>query len=262
MQCLNNFQVEHTEWEKFQESVCDYFSRLEPAAHDRKFYLKVRSKDAGLQSCPAGTVKKCLKSLPLQYKEMYCVVAFGTEDLGVFLMKDCGDKVDNNTFATHSFRDFCSIFGKFWKETMSLCDAIFHGDALPHNFVYNEKSNKLALIDLDEGVHEADAPERVFEDIASLQYPYLRYPNFLRSWSEAKLYTQIQLLASFMLLVDSLDSLNEEETRAVEKLHDVTNTAEEYLQSKNDKVPSCFQPETHPYLDDAVAMCANLLLKH
>jgi hypothetical protein len=86
--------------------------------------------------------------------------------------------------------------------------------------VYN--GTKLALVDLDEGSVEADAPKRVFED-GSVRYPYLWYPNFLRKWSQAMLYTQIQLLASFLLLVDSWSNQQEQKER-LDKLHQLAKT--------------------------------------
>ena len=228
-------------WEIFEGQVSDFFKSLKPADSTKHFYLKVRLKDTSLRPNPANSVNELFGKYQQQYYDTYCVLPYGTDQLGVFLMHDCGDTVKEETIVDLGFHKFCSIFSILWGETKSLCDSLFHGDALPHNLVYNAVSQKLTLIDLDEGTVKANAPKRILED-DSVVYAYLRYPNFLRAWTQALLYTQIQLVASFLLLTSPsglFDNLNDEKS-SVDKLHRMAAMTEEYLKSNDGEDPTDF----------------------
>jgi hypothetical protein len=93
-----------------------------------------------------------------------------------------------------------------------LCNTIFHGDVLPHNIIVTEE-NELMLIDLDEGTVKAATSNRVIAHAQSSKYPYLRYPNFLREWEYRKLYTQIQMLAIFLHLVDMVAKVKDKNAK-------------------------------------------------
>ena len=217
----------------------------------------MRSKDSSLRSSPADTVTWLFGKDEQRYKEMYCVLPFGINDLAVFLMNDCGKSVEENTFAEYSFSEFCSIFADFWKQTISLCDIIFHGDVLPHNLVYNKSHQKLVLVDLDEGTVAADAPIRIFQDENSERFPYLRYPNYLRARSQAKLYTKIQLLFSFLMLVDPW---RQQEKERLDKLDMLANTAHQYLKSMDQSTKGSQSDESGKCLDDAVDALQRVLI--
>ena len=78
-----------------------------------------------------------------------------------------------------------------------------------------------------------------------------------------KLYTQIQLLACFMLLVDSLNSLNEEETRSIDELRSLVNIVEVYLKATHDRELPYYRSVQHNLLlDITVAQLACLLHKY
>ena len=235
-------------WEIFEGQVSDFFKSLKPADSTKHFYLKVRLKDTSLRPNPAKSVIELFNKYQQHYYDTNCVLPYGTDQLGVFLMHDCGDAVKEETIAALGFHKFCSIFSILWRETKSLCDSLFHGDALPDNLLYNTVSQKLTLIDLDEGTVEANAPKRILED-DSVVYAYLRYPNFLRAWRQTLLYTQIQLVASFLLLTSPsslFGNLKEEQKSSVHKLHRMAGKTEEYLKSKDGEDPADFALEQPP----------------
>ncbi len=98
------------------------------------------------------TVAHLQDKAPIYYHTLYYIEPTGTKDCGVFLMNDCGTALhETEQVERMSFIKFCLQFQTFWNETILLSDTIFHGDILPHNFVYNENLGKLILIDLDEG---------------------------------------------------------------------------------------------------------------
>jgi hypothetical protein len=96
------------------------------------------------------------------------------------------------------FKQFCTLFGALVQETLTMSEVLLHGDALPHNIMYDDLG--LTLIDLDEGVAEGRAPTRDCDP--DIVFPYLRYPNYLPSFEDRRSYTSLQLVASFLLYVE------------------------------------------------------------
>ena len=237
---LKRFQLTGRDWRQFLFSTLDYLDRAEKK---KSFYLKIRLKDTSLRPTPAISIN----ALPDdQYDELYAVTPYGSDTVGVFLMNDCGTNINEETFVNTSFVTFCGLFSNLWRKTTSLCDKFFHGDVLPHNMVYNEATQELVLIDLDEGTKKANAPKRIIEDDGVL-YAYLRYPNCLRGWEQALLYTQIQLVASFLLLTTLpclVESMNQEHERFLDDLRRQADLANGYLESTDDNEPDDFSDES------------------
>ena len=77
------------------------------------------------------------------------------------------------------------------------------------------------MIDLDESTVKTNAPMRSDSIEGSKEdFVYLRYPNYFCAWRHRVLYTQTQLVASFLLLVSYLDdeSLQENQKDPVKDL--------------------------------------------
>ena len=73
---------------------------------------------------------------------------------------------------------------------------------LPHNLVYDDKKEEISLIDIDEGVWtRGSLPTRKneYNNGDDDWYKALRYPNFFVE--DAKRYTKVQLLASFLYII-------------------------------------------------------------
>ena len=49
------------------------------------------------------------------------------------------------------------------------------------------------------------APEREIEAEEGVPFPYLRYPTMFRSWKNREIYTQLQLVHSFLLLIEGFE---------------------------------------------------------
>ena len=173
-------------------------------------------------------------------------------------MKNCGFRLTEKLIASFTFSQLCRSFYKLWGDTIALAEDLFHGDALPHNVVYNEVSNDLVLIDLDESTVKTNAPMRSDSIEGSKEdFVYLRYPNYFRAWRHRVLYTQTQLVASFLLLVSYLndESLQENQKDPVKDLifwhkRPMNTSRHEIMQSRDVKTqdqvksPKLFQPWT------------------
>jgi hypothetical protein len=205
---LGEFKQKNRRWKEFVAGVHNFV----PESPEQQFFLKVRLQDSTLRQIPAATVLDVFDDLSTRYREMYCdLLPYATLTLGVFFMKDCGKRVDESLDKI-TLCQLCVMFREFWEETIALTSLMFHGDALPHNIVVTD-DKKLMLIDLDERTVEADVAERVIHDVTKEKYPYLRYPNFLRQWENAQLYTQSQLIASFLYLVSKITMDKESSTK-------------------------------------------------
>lgn len=134
------------------------------------------------------------------------------------------------------FGSFLVSFASFGKKTMELSDIVMHGDALPHNMLYDEDSKEISLIDFDEATVHGNAHKRVIDRDEQVPYP-LRYPNFLRSWKNRKLYTAVQLAASFLLIVDMFELTLEADKDLVKTLAEDANAANTSLLYNNDEEP-------------------------
>jgi hypothetical protein len=231
---LDNFE-KLPKWDIFEHSVKRYFQKLltGPESSRRQFYLKIRLIDFSSQLGLADPVNELLYCGPEQYKAMYCVEPFRYSFLAVYLMNDCGSSLTVSTFTDMDFKTFCNMFREFWEDTMVLCRTILHGDVLPHNIMLTNMK-KLILIDCDEGTVRQPAFQRVVDNAKTVKYPYLRYPNFLREWENAKLYTQIQMLATFLAIIEVMTIKDPNDMTKIEVLRELASKSNDYLSEKND----------------------------
>lgn len=230
---LHQFRRPIPYFEAFLSSAKSLF--VEPSTI---FYLKIRLKDTTLRQNPALTATVILKKYNDSFQELYPIDPIGDGDCGLFLMNDCGTSLrESEKFKKLGFPAFCACFAAFWKNTVSLSDGFLHGDALPHNIVYNESTQKLVLIDADEGTVGTNAHKRVVEQDDELQYAYLRYPNFLRAWKNRRLYTELQLVASFLLLAEMFEQTVEQDKTAVKRLQIAAEAANVFLKRTNEGDP-------------------------
>jgi len=202
---------------------------------ERCFYLKIRLKDTSLRGYPIATssvVKACHENV---YNVVYPIDPVGDREVGIFLMNDCGAALhESSEFALLNYGDFRRLYRSIWLRTIAMCNDVFHGDALPHNMVYNSVSREIVLIDLDEAVYGISAPRRVIQEVEGERYPYLCYPNVLRCWSIAQVYTEIQLVASFLLLYGQFVDASNSAGRSIVGFHAVADEANKFLKKPND----------------------------
>lgn len=203
------------------------------------FYLKIRLKESTLRENPASAVveNQAIKN-PL-FKDLYPVDALGDANCALFLMNDCGAVLhESEKFMKLDFSAFCSHFSIFRKKVISGSGDFLHGDALPHNIVYNENTEKLFLIDLDEGTFGVNAHKRIVEHDDEHHYQYLCYPNFLRGWNNRRLYTNLQLTASFLLLAERFENtLDQKHETSMKELREAAGAVNSFLKSKNNDDP-------------------------
>jgi hypothetical protein len=244
------FAISDSNWVQFKSNVFRY---LEQQADTTTFYIKVRTKDSTLRSNPAGPLQQTLHMLKPRYKDMFCsLVPYGTGVLGVFFMKDCGRRVDNNYYDAKTFSQLCDNFKKFYDDVMELCVTIFHGDVLPHNIVITD-DDEFMLIDLDEGSYLTEGTRRIITEDGKEKLPYLRYPNILCGWEHRQLYTQIQLLSTFLYMAKRITKVeenrkkkfNEDQARnELVRLRELAHEVNSYLQMNNEKPTSYFNKVT------------------
>jgi len=98
--------------------------------------------------------------------------------------------------------------------------------------VYNEESKQLVLIDIDEGTICDHAHKRVIKQTEP--YSYLCYPNFFRAWQFRELYTNLQMVASFLILSDMFEPAKGKQT-SLEILKDAAMGIDNFLRLHNDK---------------------------
>ena len=166
----------------------------------------------------------------------------GDEERGIFLMHDCGVSLHKSEeFQGLQFPMFLTLFQTLRNEILSVSGTFLHGDALPHNLVYNKYAQKLVLIDLDEGTFGTSAHKRVIEQPPGDNYEYLRYPNFLRSWRNRRLYTDIQLAASLLLLSEAYfveaETTGNDARNSIRNLGQAAEAVNSYLKRHNDDDP-------------------------
>jgi hypothetical protein len=261
---LGEFQEKDPTWTFFMNSINKHIETLPLKFPERQFYLKVRLREASLQPMPVHALRTVLKDLPLRYKELYCrVIPYGTLDMGVFFMADCGSRVNNQFLNKITLKQLCTTFREFREEVLELSTHLSHGDVLPHNIVVTDE-DKLMLIDVDEGTLEADAPQRKIDNDNNTKYAYLRYPNFLRSWANVMWYTQIQLLFSFLHFSNDVrdDPTAKEVNEKLKQLQSDSTKVNDYLKMKNGTSPHKFfqeKPENVQCLKNAIATLTTLL---
>jgi len=69
---------------------------------------------------------------------------------------------------------------------MKMAEFVFHSDVLPHNFIYDESSQSLHLVDFDEGTPlDGKVPRRILNfELEDPWFKALLYPNAL--WQAGK----------------------------------------------------------------------------
>lgn len=190
----------------FLPSVMSFLDQLADQV-SRSFYLKIRLKDTTLREFPGKAIGMIKREANRIYRDLYCVDPAGDANFGIFLMNNRGTVLYKSLeFAKLDFAGFRVLYRTFWTETMTLCSFFLHGDALPHNIVYNEVAVELVLIDLDEGTTGIKAPKRAIVQDDELPYPHLQYPNYFRAWRNRVVYTQLQLVATFVLISPQFES--------------------------------------------------------
>jgi len=209
---------DNLQWQQFCDNAKNYFH--EQIDLEKKYYLKV----------------PCMHVLPVQpmydawgklqkldsVLNLYPVQPFSSRNFGVILMNDCGSRLDfSDTYKRKTFEDTCRLFlpiTSFSEE--SLTKVLPHGDTLPHNMVYDEGKNCFTLIDLDEGISIDDGTgfylrENTYEDENGNNWlNAMYYPNYLRKHPD--LYTKMQLVASFVVLMRDKEVNNEDFTQIEE----------------------------------------------
>ena len=186
------------DYKTFRASVESSFQDVSP---DSVFYLKISSRDTTLRDLSSG-IFQILQNDEDVFKRLYITRPTGNSNVGIFLMNDCGTVLHESLeFAELCYAAFKTTYKHLWERTISMSEYYLHGDALPHNMVYDSDSKELFLIDLDEGVHGTKAAKRVVRQDDGV-YPYLRYPNYLRAWNNRERYTHLQLVAAFLLITE------------------------------------------------------------
>lgn len=215
-------------------------NRLAQVGTDKVLYLKVMVRDTCLRPHPIEAVETLQDDDPVLFHEIYFFDPIGTSDFGVLLMNDCGVPLDEADAIVNSWgvSDFFSLFTTLWDKTMALTETVFHGDALPHNLVYNQELGKIVLLDIDEGRCEPNnAPQRVLEEASDEPFASLQYPNVYRIWDNRKVYTQLQLIDSFLVMIEPLEhKLNGEDMAQLRLLRNSAEAANRYCKA-NDKLP-------------------------
>jgi hypothetical protein len=113
---------------------------------------------------------------------------------------------------------------------------IFHGDFLPHNFVYSETAARIKVIDFDEGSFKfrGSVPQCLDQNEAKVDSSVfaLRYPNLLRH--NCELYTKVQFAASVLALLGSFTGDELVKNRNLLQ-NEATKLGIELAQSKEDE---------------------------
>jgi hypothetical protein len=196
---LAKFRIVDEDWEPFVQSVEHFFENT----GENPYFLKIRTRDTSLRYNPADAARSLLRREDTSgiYNRLYCVKAYGNRNAGVFLMHHRGSHLTREIATSLGFEQFRTLFDALVHQTLTMSEVLLHGDALPHNIVYNGRpEGGLTLIDIDEGVAEGRAPTRDCDP--DLLFPYLRYPNYLRRFEDRRSYTLLQLVASFLLYVE------------------------------------------------------------
>lgn len=211
---------------------------------DSIYYLKIRLRDTTFRDNPIYTASTIFTQYKDVFKkiypmEMFPIEPWGNANTGIFIMNNCGISLNQSEeFKKLSFSAFCECFAKLWEDMSSMKLVLLHGDALPHNMVYNENIQKIMIIDIDEGTIGSNAHNRVIEESDQNLYAYLRYPNFFRIWLNRDYYTDLQLSVSFLLLAEMfVEKMEEEDKGLIVHLQDLAEEANSFLKHLKKKSP-------------------------
>jgi hypothetical protein len=212
---------DQTEWDNYSQCLK---TKLDSLSLETFYFLKIRSKDTCLQNHPMGAMLDVWDAVTRDKSiaETYLLPPFVTMRQGLVVMHDRGSPLEgalSSSTGSHIFVEFKKVMNT----AMFLSENLPHGDVLPHNLVYDIGKKSLSLIDVDEGVlkdlGDDHLPLRnnVYSgDDKQDWYLALSYPNIVRT--HAKLYTQSQLIASFLFVLTKLNGLSDEVTEAFERL--------------------------------------------
>lgn len=230
---------------------------------DKTFYLKIRLKDVTPWETPEVVIENLLERAKDVFDELYCVSPYISESVGIYLMKDCGVPLNSSeSFRSLSYAEYLGCFADLWDYVLDLAEFYLHGDALPHNVLYDVTKSKLCLIDLDEGRHKFRAPRRVVEGTDD-GFEFLRYPNYLRHWAHRRRYTQLQLTALFLLAFSLLNNpqCTGADVATMSDLRTKATVANSYLMSRDNSDPEKAGPIFGKSVDGLIEAMEEVLKK-
>ena len=194
---------------------------------DTWYYLKIRTRDSSSQTNPMCAMFDAWYVITgnndlHEFKKTYLLRPLAVTAFGVAVMHDRGRRLaDVPSFTMTALGEFAKIKDA----AMFLGKHLPHGDVLPHNIVWDDKQQKMTLIDIDEGVSKGG--ENYIDHILQRKNQYfgnsgdwyiaISYPNPLRSYAD--LYTQTQLIASFLYLMKSVSNPRSCDLLQYENLH-------------------------------------------
>ena len=213
------------ERDKYWNQIREYVSSLGGTANetntDARYFLKVRARDTSAQSHPMGAMvdawdllveDRDQKKICSLIKETYPLVPYANERIGVVLMNDRGARLRDVAESEDGIGiSILKEFKEVIETAMFLSKRLPHGDVLPHNLVYDQSSDEMTLIDLDEGVRMPKVEgmadhllrrKNEFKLDNNDWYIATMYPNALRASAEN--YTKVQLTASFLYLMEEI----------------------------------------------------------
>ena len=208
------------EWNEYCDLVCE---KSREHGEGVWFYLKIRSKNASWNTNPMGPMHDVWDLLTgngdahgFSWTYLGCP-PFDARNFGLVVMVDRGLQIKQ--IACFEMATLAMQFSRVIDAALFLAEHLPHGDVLPHNIVYDEKKSVMTLIDIDEGVrkdsglHHVDhilRRKNMYRGDSDDWYIALLYPNPLREL--AVLYTQSQLIASFLFLMGKVESPTKQTT--------------------------------------------------
>ena len=176
---------------------------------DRKVFIKVRTQDTSthfdsdcFQNLYTGIKKKVGRghgnSFTNDFLETYVTEPYKSDSFTLCIMADRGVPFQ---FQVRNFdrSKLQNLLRPMKTKILEMATLVFHGDVLPHNFVYDESTESPHLVDFDEGTRrKGNVPRRSVDiDLEENWFKVLLYPNALRC--AAKSYTKVQFAASVIL---------------------------------------------------------------
>jgi len=184
------------------------------------FYLKIRSKNPSWNTNPMGPMCDVWDLLTGDgdahgFSGTYLGChPFVAHNFGLVVMADRGRQIKQ--IECFEMATLAKQFSRVIDAALFLAEHLPHGDVLPHNIVYDEKESMMTLIDIDEGVRKDSGLDHIlqrknmYHGDSDDWYIALSYPNPLRE--RAILYTQSQLIATFLFLIGKVESPTKQTT--------------------------------------------------
>ena len=214
-------------WQEYCDNICGIAQQTSDGGV--RFFLKIRSRDSSWSMHPMGAMGDVWDILEghreYGFLDTYICGPFVTKDFGVILMKDRGRQLKQVASLDAAILDH---FSNIMKMAMFLAEHFPHGDVLPHNLVFDEATQVLTLIDIDEGVKSGKRGsedhllqrKNEYNNDGDDWYIAMSYPNALRT--AAYLYTKCQLTATFLYLVGRVENLSSQSLEMLDALADET----------------------------------------